>query len=66
MNDNVIIFCDFPFMCCAELWAGCQGVPFSATAAVSILQRLILHLLNPFGARAFFFKFLHILYLKCE
>ena len=30
MNDTIIIFCAFSFMCRAELWADCLGVPYSA------------------------------------
>ena len=29
MNDTVIIFCTFSFVCKAELWAGSLGVPYS-------------------------------------
>jgi len=30
MNDTVIIFCAFSFMCRAQLWADSLGVPYSA------------------------------------
>ena len=30
MNDTIIIFCAFSFMCRAQLWADCLGVPYSA------------------------------------
>jgi len=30
MNDTVIIFCAFSFMCRAQLWADSQGVLYSA------------------------------------
>jgi len=30
MNDTVIIFCAFYFMCRTQLWADSQGVTYSA------------------------------------
>jgi hypothetical protein len=30
MNDTVIIFCAFSFMCRSQLWADSLGVPYSA------------------------------------
>jgi len=41
MNDTVIIFCAFSFVCRAQLWADSLGVPYSAKTVKHLIWKVV-------------------------